>query len=144
MSHGSSAAPSSNPGDARPSFQARVGAWVQACFGTGSPRSGEEIGDRFLEEVLELLQSHGYDRDRVSVITNYVYGRPVGESPQEAGGVMVSFAAYGNAHRLDLQECGEIELTRIESRIDEIRERHARKRDIADLVRATRPPEGTT
>lgn len=60
------------PGD---TFQARVAPWMAECFGAAIANDVRERGDRLLEEVLELLQSHGYDPARVATLRDYVFGR---------------------------------------------------------------------
>ncbi|MFC9273549.1 hypothetical protein ACFTXJ_38105, partial [Streptomyces zhihengii] len=66
-----------------------------------------------LEEVLELLQAHGYDKARVATLVDYVFGRPVGEPAQEVGGVMVTLAGYCWVAGLDMHVAGDAEMTRI-------------------------------
>lgn len=96
-----------------PSFQARVSWWMDQCFLPSLYCNMTERGDRLLEEVLELLQSHGYDRERVPTLVDYVYGRPVGVPRQEVGGVMVTLGGYCWIAGLDMHACGEAELARI-------------------------------
>ncbi|MCW0398731.1 hypothetical protein NB688_000545 [Xanthomonas sacchari] len=95
------------------SFQASVGEWMAHCFSPRACSSMTERGDRMLEEVLELLQAHGYDSGRVATLVGYVYGRPVGEPAQEVGGVMVTLAAYCHTAGLDMHAAGAAELHRI-------------------------------
>ena len=87
--------------------------WLLDCFGWDIAGDKQERGDRLLEEVLELLQSGGYDPARVAALTDYVFNRPVGEPSQEVGGVMVTLAAYCVAHDLDMIAAGNVELARI-------------------------------
>lgn len=94
-------------------FQARVAPWMQECFGPVISADRLERGDRLLEEVLELLQSGGYPMHRIATLRDYVYSRPPGEPDQEAGGTMVTLAAYCQAHDLDMHRAGERELARI-------------------------------
>lgn len=94
-------------------FQPRVHQWLLDCFGWEIAGDRQERGDRLLEEVLELLQSGGYDPARVAALRDYVWGRPVGEPAQEVGGVMVTLAAYCVAHDLDMMGAGQTELARI-------------------------------
>lgn len=94
-------------------FQVRVGGWMLDCFNEKIAHDRVERGDRLLEEVLELLQWMGYDPARIAVVRDYVYGRPVGEGPQEVGGVMVCLAALCNACEIDLGDAAETELDRI-------------------------------
>jgi hypothetical protein len=94
-------------------FQLGVGSWMLRCFGKQISEDKVERGDRLLEEVFELLQSGGYDPSRVEQLRDYVWGRPIGDPPQEVGGVMVTLAAYCNAHKLDMQRAAVTELNRI-------------------------------
>ncbi len=95
------------------SYQERVKPWLHECFGEKVATDKTERADRLLEEVLELLQSGGYDQHRVAQLVNYVWSRPAGAPAQEAGGVMVTMAAYCLAHGLDMHLAGEHELRRI-------------------------------
>ena len=97
------------------------------CFGPVIPYDKLERGDRLLEEVLELLQSGDYPTQRISALTDYVYGRDKGEPAQEAGGVMVTLAAYCLAHDLDMGTAGEAELARIWTKVEKIRAKQAAK-----------------
>ena len=95
------------------SFQSRVSRWMDQCFLPSLYSNMTERGDRLLEEVLELLQSGGYDRQRVATLVDYVYNRPPGEPSQEVGGVMVTLAGYCWIAGLDMHADGERELARI-------------------------------
>jgi hypothetical protein len=94
-------------------FQTRVGAWMDQCFVPSLYSNMVERGDRLLEEVLELLQAHGYDRSRVGTLVDYVYGRPVGNPGQEVGGVMITLAGFCYIAGLDMHAEGQRELARI-------------------------------
>jgi hypothetical protein len=96
-----------------PSFQWRVSQWMDQCFVPSLYSNMTERGDRLLEEVLELLQSKGYDRSRVATLVDYVYGRPPGEPSQEVGGVMVTLAGFCSIAGLNMHVDGERELSRI-------------------------------
>jgi len=96
-----------------PGFQACVADWMHDCFGPEISADKLERADRFLEEVLELLQAVGYPRERVRELEGYTYSRPVGELGQEVGGVMVTLAALCSAHNVDMQGEGDRELDRI-------------------------------
>ena len=121
-------------------FQARVAPWMLACFGPEISGDKVERGDRLLEEVLELLQSGGYDPARVAVLRDYVWSRPAGEPAQEVGGVKVTLAAYCLAFGLDMHEAAEIELERIWGKVEQIRAKQAAKPRNSPLPEA---PEGT-
>ncbi len=120
------------------SFQDEVSEWIKTCFPADVCDDMRERGDRVLEEVLELLQSHGYDRRRVAPLVQYVYERPVGEPKQEMGGVMVTLAAYARAARLGMYACANEELSRIRSVevIAKIRKKQELKRAIHSEVGA--------
>jgi len=124
-------------------FQSRVAPWMQECFGPEISADRIERGDRLLEEVLELLQSGGYDPARVLALRDYVYGRPVGEPSQEVGGVMVTLAAYCLAHDLDMHDAGDTELARIlrPEIIAKIRAKQASKK-VGDALPVANPTPG--
>ncbi|HHA2894765.1 TPA: hypothetical protein ACOFC4_000329 [Stenotrophomonas maltophilia] len=94
-------------------YQASVAEWMGQCFLPSLYSDMTERGDRLLEEVLELLQAHGYDRARVPTLVDYVFGRPVGEPVQEVGGVMVTLAGYCWVAGIDMHAAGDAELARI-------------------------------
>lgn len=112
------------------SFQGAVGRWMLACFGVATSSDLRERGDRLLEEVLELLQSHGYDPRRVATLTRYVYGRPPGKPDQEVGGVMLTLAAYCRAAKINMMVAGHVELQRVWRMIDVIRAKQRSKRGL--------------
>ncbi|MGQ5267717.1 hypothetical protein [Xanthomonas arboricola] len=103
-------APAAVPVD---TFQAGVSRWMGECFLPSLYSNMTERGDRLLEEVLELLQSNGYDPARVQTLVQYVYGRPVGDPAQEVGGVMVTLAGYCSIAGLNMHDEGARELARI-------------------------------
>ena len=122
-------------------FQARVSPWMAECFGHAISSDVRERGDRLLEEVLELLQSHDYDPARVATLRDYVFGRPVGEPAQEVGGVMVTLAAYCLATGIDMHAAGETELARIWTKVETIRAKQASKRDLHSPLPAAAPAQ---
>jgi NTP pyrophosphatase (non-canonical NTP hydrolase) len=108
-------------------FQARVLAWVLATFGVSVVLDTRERNHRFLEESLELVQATGCTASEAHELVEYVFSRPVGDIVQETGGVMVTLAALLNAYGVDVLDCGERELARVWSKIDEIRRKNATK-----------------
>ncbi len=114
---------------AQPSFQQRIGPWMLECFGEVIAADTQERNHRFLEESLELVQACGATASEAHQLVDYVYGRPVGEKAQEAGGAMVTLAALCRAQSIDMHECGEIELARISepSLVEKIRAKQAAK-----------------
>ncbi|MGV2128091.1 hypothetical protein ACQZ4Q_01350 [Agrobacterium vitis] len=110
-----------------PSFQARVKPWMLACFGEAILADQTERTHRFLEEALELVQSCGCSQSEAHQLVDYVYGRPTGEPNQEVGGVMVTLAALCLTNSLDMHAAAETELTRVWTKIEAIRAKHAAK-----------------
>lgn len=110
-------------------FQARVEPWLLACFGEEIADDTLERRDRAVEEFFEFLQWSDYPRERLAALEAYVWSRPVGEGHQELGGMMVTIAAMARAYRLDMHECGEVELARILAPeiIEKIRAKQAAK-----------------
>lgn len=109
------------------SFQARVGFWLQDCFGPLIAGDKEERNHRFLEEALELVQSTGCSAEDAHQLVDYVYGRAVGDPAQEAGGVMCTLAALCLANELNMDVAGETELARVWTKIEAIRIKQANK-----------------
>lgn len=108
-------------------FQQRVDPWLIACFGETISRDREERNHRFLEESLELVQAGGCTSSEAHQLVDYVFGRAVGELPQEVGGVMVTLAALCLAHGADMHSAAETELERIWTKVDAIRAKQAAK-----------------
>lgn len=108
-------------------FQERVNPWLLACFGQEIADDTQERNHRFLEESLELVQACGCTPSEAHQLVDYVYGRPVGEKTQEVGGVMVTLAALCLAQRIDMHQCGEVELARIWTKVEKIRAKQAAK-----------------
>lgn len=115
------------PSPEQDSLQARVKPWLLACFGEEIADDKLERGDRLLEEVFELLQSGGYPSDRIASLRDYVWSRETGAPHQEAGGVMITLAAYCLAHGLDMHAAAEDELARIWTKVEKIRAKQAAK-----------------
>lgn len=109
------------------SFQSRVNDWMQKCFGAEISADAQERNHRYLEESLELVQSCGCTASEAHQLVDYVFGRPVGEPSQEAGGVMVTMAALCNANGLNMHSDGEVELKRIWRKMPEIRAKQEAK-----------------
>lgn len=109
------------------SFQKRVKVWLLKCFGPAISADIKERNHRFLEEALELVQSTGCTASEAHQLVDYVFTRPVGEIKQECGGVMVTLAALCQAHNIEMEKCGEVELERIWDCIDKVRAKQAAK-----------------
>lgn len=111
-------------------FQQEVGIWVESAFGASSRYDVAIRTKQFLEEALELAQALKVSRENVHKMVDFVYDRPVGVVPQEAGGVMVSFAALCEALNILMGEAGEEELDRIWINIGTIIEKQKNKTEV--------------
>lgn len=133
---------SGEKGDEEISFQTRVGAWMQVCFGADISADREERNHRFLEEALELVQACGCTQSEAHQLVDYVYGRDQGDINQEVGGVMVTLAALCLANGFDMHGAGETELARVWTKIDKIRAKQAAKPKHSPLpVASPSPPK---
>lgn len=108
-------------------YQERVGQWMMECFGSEISADRQERNHRFFEEATELAQSCGMNVHEAHQLVDYVFGRPVGDTPQEVGGVMVTLAALCGANDQNMHEAGEVELARIWTKVPEIRAKQAAK-----------------
>ena len=108
-------------------FQARVWPWMLACFGEAISQDTTERTHRFVEEALELAQACGCSASESHQLVDYVYGRPVGQRGQEVGGVMVTLAALCRPFGLDMHDCGDAELARVWTKVEQTRAKHAAK-----------------
>ncbi|MFG1376109.1 hypothetical protein [Xanthobacter autotrophicus] len=127
-----------------PDFQPRTDTFMQACFGATISADRLERGDRAAEEFFEMLQAADYPRERLLSLIAYVWSRPVGELHQEVGGVMVTLAAFCQAHGLDMHEAGEAELARVWTKIETIRAKQAAKPTGSALPQAWPVAQGET
>lgn len=121
-------------------FQQRVQPWMMACFGPEISADRIERNHRFLEEALELVQACGCSASEAHQLVDYVFGRPVGELVQEAGGAMVTLAALCLANGLDMHAAGETELARIWTKVEAIRAKQAAKPKHSPLPAAPAAP----
>ena len=125
-------------------FQQRVHQWIIACFGPVIAVDKIERNHRFLEEALELVQSCGCTQSEAHQLVDYVFGRPVGEPKQEVGGVLNTLAALCNAQQIDMDQCGEAELARVWTKVEQIRAKQAAKPKQSPLPGPSEPePEGS-
>ncbi len=108
-------------------FQNGVDLWMNACFGETIKHDKLERADRFIEEALELTQAMGYSADRAHALVDYVFNRPIGEAPQEVGGVMVTLAALCNTVDVQIFSAAQTELARVWTKVEQIRAKQAAK-----------------
>lgn len=121
-------------------FQQQVHPWLLACFGEIIANDREERNHRFLEEALELVQSTGCTQHEAHQLVDYVFNREVGDPPQEVGGVMVTLAALCLANDMDMHLCGDTELARVWTKVEQIRAKQAAKPKHSPLPQAVIEP----
>ena len=108
-------------------LQKETADWVVETFGEASSNDIVERPLRFLEEALELVQAVGLSKEEVLNIVNYVYDRPVGETFQEIGGVLLTLSALASAVNVSLGDAWTIELARAKANVDKILAKQASK-----------------
>lgn len=101
-------------------WQEMIGKWVRKTFGDESMNTRER-NLRFLEEAVELVQSHNITHEEASRIVARVYIKPVGNPVQEMGGVMVTLLALAECQRYDTHECLMREWDRIRNPDDQLK-----------------------
>lgn len=109
------------------SLQERIALWAIACFREEIARNKPERNHRLLEESLELVQSTGCTAAEAHLLVEYVFNRPVGNPPQEVGGVVITLAALCFVQDIDMESAAETELTRIWGAIEKIRAKQKAK-----------------
>jgi hypothetical protein len=121
------------------SFQDGVRSWLLKCFGEAIAYNVAERNHRFLEEALELVQARACSREEAHQLVDYVFDRPPGEPKQEVGGVMVTLAGLCIAAGYNMDAAGDVELSRIWTKIDAIRKKQAAKPKFSPLPGAYSP-----
>lgn len=109
-------------------FQSRAAEWAKTCFGDEIPFDKLERADRFIEEALELAQTvPDFNALRAHDLVDYVFGRPVGDPLQEAGGSMVTLALLCNAMGISAEFAGEDQIATLWTKVEKIRAKQAAK-----------------
>jgi len=116
---------------ARGRRQAAILDWCHRAFGAnGGDADVPTRGRRFLEEALELFQANGGSVEDALRLAWYVFNRPVGEVPQEIGGVMVTLYALAEVLGLSVEECEVAEIDRVLSKpVEYFQKRQQEKRE---------------
>ena len=109
-------------------YQLRAREWAAACFGEQVASDPSERNHRFLEEALELAQAGGATAVEAHLLVDYVFGRPVGDFPQEVGGTMLTLALLCQTRGESMEVCGEVELARVWQKLEQIRVKQAAKK----------------
>lgn len=109
--------------------------WLRIVFGNDTDK--EERALRFGEEALELIQSLGVTREQAADLVTQVFDKPVGETEQELGGVMVTLASLCAVAELDAEQAFETEFDRCEQpeTIEKIKNKHANKLVVSSRYR---------
>lgn len=108
-------------------LQNQVSNWLVKCFGLEIANDKVERSYRFLEESLELFQATGRTQEEAERLAHYVFSRPTGEAPQEAGGVLLTLTALCYANDISLDVMTNMELIRVWQKMTEIREKQKSK-----------------
>jgi hypothetical protein len=120
-------------------YQAETAAWMNACFGEEVAADRTERIHRFLEEALELAQSLRCTPAEAHQLVDYVFSRPAGDPYQEVGGTLVTLAALCHANNIDLNAAGQVELSRVWTRMPQIRAKHRAKPKMSPLPGPSAP-----
>lgn len=126
-------APEAKPDPEHNDIQERIYDFARKCFGPHAASSRPERLYRVLEEVFELVQAGGIDRNAIDTIADYVYGRPVERYiRKELAGSAVTLYAAASAFGVHLDDAVLHEIEWCEDNTDLVR----RKND--DKPRAVR------
>jgi len=112
-------------------LQYQVDEWVKLALGEESLRNPKERALRFLEEAFELAQSIRIPEEILRDLLGFVYSRPVGETHQELGGVMLTLLAAASSLELSAQLELRRELERVQAPevIERVRRRQVEKKE---------------
>lgn len=108
-------------------YQRRCAEWAKNCFGLSVTEDRAQRNYRFMEEALELAQSHGVTKEEILQLVEYTFSRPPGDPIQEVGGVMTTLSTMCHVYGYDLETCALAELNRCEINIAKIREKWKNK-----------------
>lgn len=114
--------------------------WGVRCFGQEHMTDHKVRALRAAEEMIELNQVIGVDKEKLHLLIDTVYSRPVGNTEQEIGGIMVTMLVlckslrHGWVYRThldghDIQRCTENEILRCLSKSPE----HFAKRNLEKI-----------
>lgn len=94
-------------------YQDRVSEAHHALF-HDDPTDIEERLARFFEEVNETCQALGMSREDAHKLIDYTYDRPTGEVRKEVGAAMLTLASLCVVAGIDLMECAEADLEKLQ------------------------------
>jgi hypothetical protein len=119
-------------GSSRQSNIVEIGTKV---FGEASMVSTQERLMRFTEEAFEVMQAAGLPLTEVLRMAAHVYERKIGELSQELAGTSVTLHALADAHKIDLEEVTDKEISRVWTDRERIWEKIKGKPDSIFAVR---------
>lgn len=124
-------------------YQDRVKA-VHGPLFDGDPTDVAERRDRFFEEAAETAQAFGMAEEDAIALVRYTFGRPVGEPKLEVGSAKLTLTSLCVEAGLDLQECAEADLEKLQrpETIARIRAKRATRHGRGPLPGLS--PEGAT
>jgi len=94
-------------------YQDRVAEAHHALF-HDDPTDIEERLARFFEEVNETCQALGMSREDAHKLVDYTYDRPAGEVRKEIGAAALTLASLCVVASIDLMECAEADLEKLQ------------------------------
>jgi hypothetical protein len=112
-------------------FQQRSWEWFIKCF-HGDMMAGTRLERcaRVTEEFAETMQSCEFPLEKVLQGIRDVYNRDhVGELEQEIGGLYLTLATLCTALNINGEACADLELSRVNNKIPEIREKSRMRRE---------------
>lgn len=116
--------------------------WAVRSFGKDHVENIPVRSLRTVEESIELCQALGVSKELVHQCVDMVYGRPVGDPMQEAGGVLLTMAIMLRQLGLTIDEVLERELVRVLQKPPKhFAERNQQKLDLGMTVPLS-PPGG--
>ena len=96
--------------------QAEIHAWCMAAFGDHDALFIPQRGLRLVEEAIETAQACGCDPVLLHRLIDHVYSKPVGELPQELGGLGVTMLALAAAAGVSADAAELCEVARVKSK----------------------------
>lgn len=100
----------------RDTRQAETHVWCIAAFGEDDACSIPRRGLRLAEEAIETAQACGCDAEMLHRLIDHIYAKPVGELPQELGGLGVTMLALAEAAGVSADEAERNEIARVRAK----------------------------
>lgn len=105
--------------------------WAERCFGTEQMQSPQIRALRTVEEVVEFAQAAQVPKDKLHLVIDTVYSRPVGNPLQELGGVMLTATLLCMTMGIHPDKAFGVELKRVLSKSrDHFAKRNQEKDDL--------------